>query len=363
MKRFLKTCVRLLTFSWIPIILICICLFYHLSFAKRNETKPDAYSYADDVLTEAYQKQDAQGNIFDFNQFKNPWGLEDAEPIVAFSSQGDSTTYLGKKAFQLTVLDVGQALCVILESNGEYLMFDGGDYDTSSFVVSYCKQHDYSRFSYIVASHYDSDHVAGLIGVLESLDVKQVIMPDYVSDTATYQKFLDRAFKKEVIYPYVGETFQVGDVTLTTICCGEGDYSDENGYSIGFLGEYQGFRFLIDGDATKETELDMLESGLDLSADLLIVPHHGSSYSNSEAWLWQVHPSIAVISCGERNAYYHPHESVLKRLQACGVTELYRTDLNGTITVFSDGEHIVIESERTADIQSLWAAGEGAKTE
>ena len=83
-------------------------------------------------------------------------------------------------------LDVGQGLSVLIQSEGQTLIYDGGDRKTSSFVVSYLKEQQVESIDYLVSSHYDSDHMAGLIGCLKAFDVKNVISSDYVHDSQLY---------------------------------------------------------------------------------------------------------------------------------------------------------------------------------
>jgi competence protein ComEC len=97
--------------------------------------------------------------------------------------------------------------------------------------------------------------------------------------------------------------------------------------------------FLFTGDAQTESEKQMLSSSYTLSADVLKVGHHGSYTSTSAAFLAKVKPTYAVISCGKGNDYGHPHQETLKKLANAGI-KLYRTDINGTIIVESDGTNI-----------------------
>lgn len=260
---------------------------------------------------------------------------------------------------RISILDVGQASCAIVESNGEVLVFDGGDKDTASKVVSYFKAHGITRIKFMVASHYHADHIYGLLGLIKTTDVNTIICPDYVSSTNCYTKFLEYTEGYDIVYPYVGECFQIGDIQARVITPVTDDYSDDNGYSIGMIFTYGDFTFLIDGDATEEAEQDMLKENVELDADLLIVPHHGSQYSSSAKWLQAVSPDTCVISVGKNNTYYHPHEETLKRMKRAGVTYLYRTDLHGTVVITSDGTSYTIQTEKDCDINALWRPGVG----
>ena len=76
---------------------------------------------------------------------------------------------------------------------------------------------------------------------------------------------------------------------------------------------------------------------------ILKVAHHGSGYSSSEAFLGWMHPDYAVISCGEKNRYGHPHPDALKRLSDCG-SEILQTKESGAIIWKTDGPHITWKS-------------------
>ena len=87
---------------------------------------------------------------------------------------------------------------------------------------------------------------------------------------------------------------------------------------------------------TAKAEKELIEDGADIKCDVLKVGHHGSSGSSCYQFLYEAEPKIGVISCGRDNDYGHPHEETLSRLSDAGVT-VYRTDLEGSIVIFSDG--------------------------
>ena len=99
----------------------------------------------------------------------------------------------------------------------------------------------------------------------------------------------------------------------------------------------------------------MLNSGIDLSADVFKAAHHGSRTANTEAFLERVDPDYVVISCGEGNSYGHPHAEVLNRLRKMGI-QVFRTDEEGTITAVSDGSTITFNVPPS----ETWKAGEPA---
>src|SRR5215510_5312536 len=110
---------------------------------------------------------------------------------------------------------------------------------------------------------------------------------------------------------------------------------------------------LFTGDAETETEDLMMQSGVPLRAQVLKVGHHGSRYATSAKFLEAVAPEVAIISVGAGNNYGHPAQSTLNRLQKAGV-KIYRTDLNGEITVVTDGNKFEVHAAKQPVQVALW---------
>jgi hypothetical protein len=119
---------------------------------------------------------------------------------------------------------------------------------------------------------------------------------------------------------------------------------------------------LLPGDAEEQTEHRLLTKDVNLEANVVKIAHHGSKYATSEDFLKRVKPQIAVISCGAWNRYGHPAQSVLDRLKAMGV-KLYRTDLQGEITITTRGKEgdIVVKTAKEAT-EDLFVDGPHRKT-
>ena len=141
-----------------------------------------------------------------------------------------------------------------------------------------------------------------------------------------------------VVIPSVGDSFMVG-LARVDILGPLRDYSNNNDKSIVCKISMGETAFLFGGDAEWDAEHDLVDSGIDLSADVLKVNHHGSNTSSTYVYLRSVMPKFAVISVGAGNAYGHPNEETLSRLQDVGA-EIYRTDELGTIECISDGKNI-----------------------
>lgn len=280
----------------------------------------------------------------------------DAE-VSAFSigkkdTGGDSDT---TRTEELTVqfLDVGQGSAALIRQGGSSMLVDGGDREYSSYVVSFLKKQGIENLDYVIVSHYDSDHLSGIVGVLNAFHCRQVLAPDYEADTKIYQSFLNMIKEKEipVTYPALGDTFFFADSSFRIVSPASYTYKDTNSNSIGIRLEYGENSFFIGGDGTEESEQDILYLGTDVKSDVYAANHHGSKYSNSPEFLEAVSPSYVVVSSGKGNSYGHPDAPVMLAIQSLG-TDLYRTDLQGVITAVSDGESIQFENEVCMDYRS-----------
>ena len=104
--------------------------------------------------------------------------------VPAEAAENGAVTQSGE--MKVHFLDVGQGLSILVQSEGKNLIYDGGDRKTSRFVVAYLKEQGVSKIDYLISSHYDADHMAGLIGCLNAFDVKNVISSNYVHNSKLY---------------------------------------------------------------------------------------------------------------------------------------------------------------------------------
>lgn len=245
-------------------------------------------------------------------------GAEDHAPSGSFLS--------------VEVLDVGQGLCVVVTTESGTMLYDGGPKTASSKVVSYLKSTGVQKLDYVIASHYDEDHLNGLIGAIHAFDIGTVIAPDYVSDTNVYTSF-HRALEEKgltVTYAQAGVSYILGSAVIQIMMPLMPTYQDENDRSVVVKVTSAGRSILLTGDCTTIGEGDMLLAQEDIDSDILVLGHHGSASSTSQAFLDAVSPSIAIVSCGVDNTYGHPNQGVMDRLAAAGIL-LYRTDLQGDL--------------------------------
>jgi competence protein ComEC len=167
-------------------------------------------------------------------------------------------------------------------------------------------------------------------------------------NTATYQEYKALADEIGVELAERGEVYQLDTMTEMTVLSPVQPllFSDYNGNSIVVMIRFNAVSFLLVGDLEGPGESNILGSGLEVNATILKVGHHGSDSSTTEPFLSAVRPEVAVISVGANNTYGHPSQEVLDRLPTHEV-DVYRTDLNGNVTVTTDGMNYSISAEAT----------------
>ena len=149
--------------------------------------------------------------------------------------------------------------------------------------------------------------------------------------------------KLKIKLAHAGEKFILGSLKINILSpCKH--YDNLNNNSVVMRLEYGNESFMFTGDAEKEAENDMIQNNFDLNASVLKVGHHGSNTSTTKTFLEKVNPKFSIISVGkDRNKL--PKKSVIKRIKKFG-SEIYRTDVYGTVVLKTNGNGITISTER-----------------
>lgn len=260
------------------------------------------------------------------------------------SSQTKQTTSQ-QGELQVYFLDVGQADSILIKSNNEYMLIDGGNNNDGPLLVKYFQSLGIKEFKYIVGTHPHEDHIGGLDDVIKNFTIDNIYIPDAMTTTKTFEDLLDSIDEKNLTYkvPKINSTFPLGNANLKVIYTGT-DTSDLNNTSIVLKLTYQDISILLTGDATSETEKKILNK--DINSTVLKVGHHGSKYSSTESFLKKVNPKYAIISVGKNNIYNHPATTTINKLEKLN-TKIYRTDQDGTILLETNGHNIDIEKLKT----------------
>lgn len=266
----------------------------------------------------------------------------DSESIDSFPASVETMNTETTDSMTVYYLDVGQGSSTLVESNGRYMLIDGGDRSHSSYVVSFMKNLGITTLDYVVVSHYHADHLNGIIGALEAFQCSVVICPDYEADSKLYQSFINKVQEKDIVtvHPFIGDTYTIGNADFSIISPVNYTYANENNNSIGIRLTNGNDSFLFTGDAEAQSEEDICELNIDLSCDVYTVGHHGSATSTTWSLLEKALPEYVLISCGKDNSYGHPHEETIEKLEAIGA-KVYRTDLQGELIAVSSGNGII----------------------
>lgn len=247
-------------------------------------------------------------------------------------------------------IDVGQGDSTLISCNGVNVLIDAGENNRGDDVLLKLIELNISKLDYVIGTHAHSDHIGGLDTVINSVKTDKIVLSDLpdsmVPNTKTYTDLLNAIVENNVeLIPFEPNmSFDIGGGKLTLISPNK-DYKDHNDLSIISRFTFSDTSFLFTGDAEEKVEEDLLDLGIDVSADVLKVGHHGSETSSSQRFISAVKPKYAVIEVGTNNQYGHPSSETLERFDLINA-KIYRTDLNGDITAVSDGKNITFSVEK-----------------
>lgn len=225
---------------------------------------------------------------------------------------------------QITVLDVGQGLAVVVESAGNVLLYDTGPIYSESFdagkavVLPFLNHRGVTSLQHLVVSHNDSDHKGGYASVVEAIPANRVWFgeveqgQDAIANCESTRSWL------------------LGKMTISIIGLQQSrplGVDKANNLSCVVLIEWQDLRLLLPGDIEASRELALLSHPLlQQPVDVVVAAHHGSNTSSIWASITQLAPDWVVFSAGYKNRYHHPHQAVLARYLKAGAQRLCSAD-------------------------------------
>ncbi len=234
--------------------------------------------------------------------------------------------------FRVTVLDVGQGQCVLIQSKDECYMVDcGGGSGTyaATAAVRALWSNGFYRLDGIILTHYDKDHVNGVEPFLVQMGADKLYMPDS-PDKDGFRSGIEENFRGTVNFIDKKTVISCGDGIISIFPANPSATSNES--SLCILFQAADCDILITGDRNKTGELQLMEQTELPDLEALIVGHHGAKSSTSLDILRATMPEVAIISVGENNFYGHPEEETLARLNLFGC-RILRTDRDGTIII------------------------------
>jgi competence protein ComEC len=253
---------------------------------------------------------------------------------------------------EVTFFDVGQGDSIFITTfQKQQILIDGGPdaavLERLGEVLPFWDR----TLDLIILTHPDHDHIAGLIEVLKSYEVKNILWSGIAGDSAEYLEW-QRLIKEEgalIKTAQAGQKIVSANFILDILyplesLSGKALSNDNNSSVVSRLlcGEKS---FLFTGDIYQSVENEILKSGQEIDSDVLKISHHGSKTSTSEEFLLKVSPETAVISVGADNSYGHPAPETLARLEKYGIN-IFRTDLNNNIKIICNSQSLRLKVQR-----------------
>lgn len=277
---------------------------------------------------------------------------------------------------RLIACDVGQGDAILISQGEKQILVDGGpDAKVLKCLAEEMPTND-REIDLLILTHPDLDHFGGLIEVLKTYQVKEMILPNLGKNSKEFMDLYEliwQAMEKEKtkitkpelaqkrcetnnwyweilrknqmslpedIFSYKYSSDDLSDM-LTKF--DQSNYDYNNG-SIVIIFDLDHKKFLLTGDMEEAAELAMIRSNLLNKIDVLKIAHHGSKSSSSERFLSIVRPEISLISVGKNNSFGHPTEVVLKRLEKLK-SKIFRTDQQGKLVITVENSKLVVRTE------------------
>ena len=245
-------------------------------------------------------------------------------------------------------IDVGQGdSSLIITPQNKTILIDGGGSSSSDFdvgkstLIPYILDRGFIKIDVVIISHFDQDHIAGILTVLQELKVGKVYISKQIEISENYEKFFEIVNDKKIkVYEVVaGNRIHIEKNLYFDVL-----WPTENQIATNVLNNnaivcnlhYRDFSMLFTGDIEEIAEKEILElysqhNNL-LKTNILKIGHHGSKTSSTSEFLDVLKPQIAVIGVGKNNKFGHPNDGVLQRINDLNC-KIFRTDLNGEISI------------------------------
>ena len=246
------------------------------------------------------------------------------------------------KDLRIHFIDVGQGDSTFIETpHNKTILIDGGGSLSESFDVGektllpYILDRGYTKIDYIFITHFDQDHVGGILTLLKEIKIGKIFIGEQFEECENYDKFINivKQEKLEVTKIKKGDKIIIDNIIFNILFPDIENPIEENSLnnnSIVMQMKYKSITALFTGDIEEIAEEQIIKENIE--ADILKIAHHGSKTSSTQKFLEKVKPKIALIGVGENNKFGHPNIEVIKRLEKLK-TKIFKTAQNGEITM------------------------------
>jgi len=252
---------------------------------------------------------------------------------------------------EVIFFDIGQGDAILIKvASFCQILIDGGPQRNIVEKLSTEMPFWDKKIDLIILTHSEKDHIEGLISVLETYEVDNILWTGVEKETEVFRAW-EKALEQEGANEYLalaGQKIIVNNAEIEIlhpfeILADSSLIKDVNRTSIVAKLIFKNISFLFTGDIYSQDEKNIIEQGSDLETDILKLAHHGSKTSTSRNFIEATLPKMAIVSCGKNNIYGHPHEQVLSLLSEYDINVL-RTDINGDIKIQSNGQSFFIKN-------------------
>ena len=225
-----------------------------------------------------------------------------------------------RELFKVYFFNVGNADCTLITNQGEAMLIDGGNEADSELLIKYIKDKGITKLKYVIATHDDQDHIAGLDKIINAMEVDTIYMPNTDKNSNDVNNLIKAVNdqNKEIKVPEMNTIYHLGDSVWQVKWVGDAtkDGVTSNQSSIVIEMEHGSKKYLFMGDyePLKEENPQYKEIAWN-SIDVLKVAHHGSATNLIKGFFEKTNPDYAIISAGEHSKWNFPAEEVMNALQ------------------------------------------------
>lgn len=259
--------------------------------------------------------------------------------IINSASNLYSNLNIDKSKLNIFYLNVGQADSTLITMGEDVMLIDAGNKEDGSYIVELLKAQGIKEIDYLIETHSDDDHSGGIREIARNLEIINIYMPKSAIEKSEIKNDININ-----VFSNLEQTYSLDKATWQVLSVNNNENiseNEDNDSSIVIQLDFADNKFLFMGDSTNKVENKLIKNNKLEKIDVLKVGHHGSSSSSSQKFLDVVKPTYSIISVNNSEYSKHPAESTVERLKSIN-SEIYRTDINGTIWITSNGTKLEI---------------------
>ncbi len=241
----------------------------------------------------------------------------------------------------VTFLDVGEGEAIVVQSGPQTGLIDTGNLMTGHRVLTFLRDRGVKYLDWVLITHPHADHLSGIFHLLPAIEIQQRYdngqSPPENDDIFRWYREGYRSGNYRVLRK--GDQLQLGDAQLTVLNARQTGRANINNNSLVLKLSHGTVKMLFMADATVEVEASLMEQGVDLSAHVLKIGHHGAADATSASFLDAVNPDYAIISINNANLRAYPSSDVVSRVRQRDIS-LFMTFHEGDIAFESNGEQV-----------------------